>query len=217
MRGNLSSVEVSTVHQTQPPPVRSEWVDRPRLRWRLERALRSQVVLIAAPAGYGKTTLLTQWAAGHDGSAVAWVDLDRADNDPTRLWAHLAVTLDRVGCAVDVNAVEFVAANATAIAGRVIPRVAHALADHGRPLTLVFEDVHMLRTTECCEQLERLIGLLPASVTVVLASRSDRRCDWAGYGSRAGSQRSVLLTWRSLCPRRQCCWPGTTPACPTAW
>src|SRR6476620_11065132 len=91
MREELSLVQMSPVDGMTPPLVRAEWVARPRLWWRLERALRSQVVLIAAPAGYGKSTLLTQWAACRDGSAVAWVQLDRADNDPTRLWAHVAM------------------------------------------------------------------------------------------------------------------------------
>jgi LuxR family transcriptional regulator, maltose regulon positive regulatory protein len=173
MREELSLVQMSPVDGMTPPLVRAEWVARPRLWWRLERALRSQVVLIAAPAGYGKSTLLTQWAACRDGSAVAWVQLDRADNDPTRLWAHVAMALGRVGCAVEVNGVEFVTANAMAMVDRVVPRVAQALADHGRRLTLVFEDLHLLRSTECSEQLKRLIDLLPSSVRVVLASRSD--------------------------------------------
>jgi LuxR family maltose regulon positive regulatory protein len=141
----------------------------------LERARRAQVVLIAAPAGYGKSTLITQWAAAQHDPTVAWVQLDSADNDPTRLWSHLMTALQRAGCVVDVNASEFVAGNAGAILDRVVPRVVAALADHGRPLTIILDDCHVLRSAACSEQLDRLLELLPAPVGVVLVSRSDPR------------------------------------------
>jgi LuxR family maltose regulon positive regulatory protein len=101
------------------------------------------VVLVAAPAGYGKSTLLAQWTAEHDEVGVAWVQLDPADNDPVRLWTHLLMALQRVGCVIDGNVSEFVAGNATAILDRVVPAVVAALAGLGR-LVIVLDDCQVL-------------------------------------------------------------------------
>src|SRR5688572_16343635 len=80
------------------PQVRDDWVDRARLRARLEEASSRPVVLISAAAGYGKTTLVAQWLAHReDDRAMAWVSLDVGDNDPGRLWTHVGTALERAG------------------------------------------------------------------------------------------------------------------------
>ena len=80
------------------PRVREGWVDRQRLVDLFDQATRRPVALIAAPAGYGKTTLAAQWlATGRGGRAAAWVSVDAADNDPGRLWTHVATALQRPG------------------------------------------------------------------------------------------------------------------------
>src|SRR5690349_7094048 len=76
------------------PKLRENWVHRARLVRKLDRAVSCPVTLIAAPAGYGKTTLLAQWLEGIDPSATAWVSLDVGDNDPERLWGHVAAALE---------------------------------------------------------------------------------------------------------------------------
>ena len=82
----------------QPPPARADWVERRRLLTLLDQAVERPMVLVAAPAGFGKTTLVTQWLAGDRTRQAAWVSLDRRDNDPVRLWTHVAMALERVGC-----------------------------------------------------------------------------------------------------------------------
>ena len=66
------------------PPTRPEWLSRPRLLARLDQASDFRLVLISAPAGYGKTTLLSAWAAQPIDRHVAWLSLDEADNDVAR-------------------------------------------------------------------------------------------------------------------------------------
>ena len=83
-----------------------------------------RVLLIAAPAGYGKSTLVTQWVDTPEAGTAAWVRLDPGDNDPTRLWAHVAAALARVGCPVDVGVG---AANSAAFLTLVLPRIVEAL------------------------------------------------------------------------------------------
>ena len=104
-----------------PPPERAEWIDRSGLMDRITEAVRLPVLLVAAPAGYGKSTVITQWINTPAAGTAAWVYLDPADNDPTRLWAHVAAALDRVGCQVDVDVPEVIASSATAILSRVLP------------------------------------------------------------------------------------------------
>jgi LuxR family transcriptional regulator, maltose regulon positive regulatory protein len=71
-------------------------VVRPRLFGRLQAGLRDKLTLIAAPAGFGKTTLLSAWRATAAGSALpmGWVSLDNADNDPQRFWSYAITALD---------------------------------------------------------------------------------------------------------------------------
>ena len=77
------------------PPIRPEMVSRPRLIEQLNAGLYRKLTLISAPAGFGKTTLLSEWAAGC-GRPVAWLSLDEGDNDSTRFWTYLIAALQTI-------------------------------------------------------------------------------------------------------------------------
>src|SRR5436309_15659063 len=81
------------------PPLRPNVVIRPRLIERLNEGLQRKLTLIAAPAGFGKTTLLSAWVAGC-GRAVAWLSLDEKDSDPTRFLTYLIGTIQTIAPAV---------------------------------------------------------------------------------------------------------------------
>src|SRR5215211_3556547 len=76
------------------PSPRPEQVLRPRLLEMLDEGLDGKVTLVSAPAGYGKTILLSQWLRARDAGS-AWVSLDEQDDDPVRLWRHIVEALDR--------------------------------------------------------------------------------------------------------------------------
>lgn len=158
------------LHPTTP---RQEWLSRPHLVHRLGEAARSPITLVAASAGYGKSTLLTQWFSGCAPGTVAWLDLDPADTDPVRLWLHLATALERVGCRIDDDLATFIASSATTITSRVVPRVIDALAALDHPVTIVLDNCHDLRSSDGNAQLDQLIHGLPDHVKVILASRAD--------------------------------------------
>ena len=167
----FDSVDEGKLH---PPPARRAWIPRPRLLAELSRATRLPVTVIAAPAGYGKSTVVTQWlSSGRAPARQAWVCLDAGDNDPTRFWIHLVSALDRIGCAVDEHPVGFVSGSGGAMLTRVVPRVADALAALGEPLVIVLDDAHLLRSPDCAAQLDALIDRLPTYVQLILISRSD--------------------------------------------
>jgi LuxR family maltose regulon positive regulatory protein len=77
------------------PSVRHGVVDRPRVRRAFDAVGASLLTLVAAPAGYGKTTAVRAWCASRD-VALAWVTLDGGDNDPVLLWRYVATAVDRV-------------------------------------------------------------------------------------------------------------------------
>src|SRR5215210_320514 len=78
------------------PPPQPRVVLRPRLTERLDGGLRRRLILVCAPAGFGKTTLITEWVATLPRPA-AWLSLDEGDNDPTRFLAYLVAALQTVG------------------------------------------------------------------------------------------------------------------------
>jgi len=86
----------------QPQP---EIVPRPRLVGRLNEGLHRRLTLISAPAGFGKTTLLSEWLAGCDRPA-AWLSLDEGDNDAARFLAHLVAALRTVAADIGQGALE---------------------------------------------------------------------------------------------------------------
>ena len=79
------------------PSLRPEQLVRPRLLGLLEGTSECKLTVISAPAGYGKTTLLTQWREAEKASLpFAWVTVDEQDNDPVRLWSHVVEALRQV-------------------------------------------------------------------------------------------------------------------------
>ena len=172
---SLPSPTITAVFEgkVHPPTARKEWIGRPRLLRQVGRLIQEPVVLVAAPAGYGKTTLVAQWADRRPAGSVAWLCLDASDNDPTRLWTGVVAALDRIGCLVDANAADLVASTTAGIATRIVPSVAEALAAVEQEVVLVLDDCHVLRSGDCLDQLNLLIDALPAHAHLVLVGRSD--------------------------------------------
>src|SRR5262245_65257144 len=81
------------------PSPRPKVVFRPRLIERLNEGLRRKLTLISAPAGFGKTTLVSEWVTGFE-RPVAWLSLDKGDNDPIRLLAYLIAALQSVAATI---------------------------------------------------------------------------------------------------------------------
>jgi len=172
----LSDQLVDSIFEAKlrPPPPRSEWVMRVRLLEELERAARRAVTLIAAPAGYGKTTVVAQWLASESAPAnVAWISLDTSDNDPARLWTQIATALERAGCTVARDTTGFVAAGGYDMQAVVLPKIVDAIAAFGEHITVLIDDFHMIRAVECNEQIDFFVKHLPANAHLVLISRAD--------------------------------------------
>src|SRR5205823_5102662 len=87
------------------PPARSDSVPRPRLIDRLNGVMQRKLTLVSAPAGFGKTTLLSAWCAvaARGDLHVAWVSLDASDNDPTRFWSYVIAALAMASSGLEEN------------------------------------------------------------------------------------------------------------------
>jgi ATP/maltotriose-dependent transcriptional regulator MalT len=158
----------------RPPPARSEWVVRARLLEELDRATQRPVTLIAAPAGYGKTTVVAQWLASDSGPAtVAWISLDSPDNDPVPLWTPIATALDRAGCVIARDIAGFIAAGSHDLLNVVLPRIADAIAALPSDITVLIDDFDIVRAPECNKQIDFFIKHLPVNAHLVLITRAD--------------------------------------------
>jgi LuxR family maltose regulon positive regulatory protein len=156
------------------PRPRRGVVPRPRLGDRMPGAHAPALTLVSAPAGFGKTTLVTEWIArtSADGTPVAWVSLDPNDDDPAVFLAYVVAALQRVAPGLGDSAVSLIRASPTAV------RDATALLLNDldvceQDVVLVLDDYHVIETVALHEALAFLVERLPPHVRVVIASRTD--------------------------------------------
>jgi len=151
-----------------PPRGRSEEVTRSRLIRDLTDARDARVISIAAPPGYGKTTLLAQWTRAKT-RPVAWLTIDAADNDVVSLFSYLAAAVDRVA-PVDPGPVRKLAS--PGLPPYAIARLfLTALPRSGEDVLVVLDDVHLLTDYSCLDALGAWIDGLPEGWQVAIAGR----------------------------------------------
>ena len=151
------------------PVVRPGSVSRTPLVNRLRAAGSRPVVTVLAPAGYGKTTVLAQWAE-RDGRPFVWVSIDEDDDDPVSLARRVASGLSerparRPGIAPTPGSPSRSAAQA-------LRRLTAAVASAPDPFVLVLDNIHLLRSRRCVQMVAALAEHVPDGSTLVLAGRS---------------------------------------------
>jgi len=152
------------------PLIRPGTVRRSSLVERLARSAPCPVVSVVAPGGYGKTTLLSQWAES-SGQAFAWVSVDEADNDPKVLLSYVAEALDAVE-PIDERVFAALASPASSVPGSVVPRLGSAFSSMTSPVVLVLDDVHLLHNLECRAALAVLADHVPGGSQLAFAGRA---------------------------------------------
>ena len=151
------------------PLARPGTIRRSSLIERLAKDNSHPIVSVVAPAGYGKTTLLSQWAEADD-QAFAWVSMDEADNDPKVLLAYVAEALDAVE-PVGQRVFDALSSRSSSVPGSVVPRLSNAFASFTSPVTLVLDDVHLLHNQEGQAALSVLADHVPLGSRLVFAGR----------------------------------------------
>ena len=159
------------LHMPRPRP---GFVPRPRLAERLDDGLAQGLVLVCAPAGYGKTTLLADWVQRGE-HTVAWLCLDPVDNDPARFWRHVVAALDGVCPGIGDRVAPLLGPPAPASYRGVVTALINELADRPRSdqVLLVLDDYHLIDAGPVHESLGYLLEYRPPGLGVVLTSRSD--------------------------------------------
>jgi LuxR family maltose regulon positive regulatory protein len=158
------------------PRQRAGSILRPRLCERLQQAAQSRLTVVSGPAGFGKTTLLTQWLAELPGPpaadipSVAWVSLDVRDNDPATFWTYVITSLRNAG-AIPMGS-STVGPPTQPYAAALTPLL-NELQASPRDIFLILDDYHVIDSGEIHEAIGHLLDNLPAQAHLVLASRSD--------------------------------------------
>jgi LuxR family maltose regulon positive regulatory protein len=155
------------------PRRRPGLVQRERLRNRLVPAEATSLTLVSAPAGFGKTTLLTEWlcAADGDGSAMPWLSLDAGDNDPAVFWTYVIAAIQRAAPQVGTRA--HASLQSSQPLTSVVADLLNDLHDLSHDVVLVLDDYHVIESADIHESITYLIDHAPPSFHLVLASRSD--------------------------------------------
>ena len=143
---------------------------RPRLTARLDEGLARGLILACAPAGYGKTVLLADWAR-RSGHPVAWLSLDAGDNDPARFWRHAVAALDRARPGIGHRVAPLLGPPAPSSFQGLVTALINELA--AEEALLVLDDYHVIGSPQVHESLAFLTEHRPAGLRVALASRSD--------------------------------------------
>ena len=155
----------------EPPRHRPGLVARYSLVDRLRASAADPIVYVAAPAGYGKTTLMAHWADA-DERPFAWVSLDNGDNDPVALLTYVALALNRIE-PLGGPVFSALSTQSPAVEGVVLPRLGKAVATRSQPFVLVLDDAHVLTAPEALDALFVLTRHLQPGSQLAITARSE--------------------------------------------
>ncbi len=154
------------------PPPRLNRVSRPRLFKWLDEGWNHKLTLVSAPAGFGKTTLLSEWIQSVQ-SPVAWLSLDKNDNNLFRFLTYLASTLQTVDSDMGEIALAMLHSSRPPSTEAVLTTLINDIAAYHCPHILVLDDYHLIDTQPIHEALTFLLDHLPPQIHLIISSRSD--------------------------------------------
>ncbi len=169
------------------PQTRPNLVPRHRLTERLNDALCAgcKLALVSAPAGFGKTTLLSEWiATPHGQRAVAWLSLDESDNDPVRFWTYVVTALETIQPGLGARPLALLQSpqplpTMSAPRGEVewiesaLTLLINALTGLSTEFVVVLDDYHIIKAQPIHDAVAFLLDHLPSQMRLVIASRAD--------------------------------------------
>ena len=156
------------------PPPRANLVLRPRLVERLNEGLSAgrKLTLISAPAGFGKTTLVSEWVAGFK-RPVAWLSLDEGDHDPTRFLSYIVAALQTIAANIGAGVLRTLQSPQPPSADSVLTIILNEITTLPKDFVLVLDDYHAIDAKPVDEALTYLLEHLPPQMHLVIATRED--------------------------------------------
>lgn len=162
------------------PPVRPTVIPRPRLYDRLVPTTANRLVLVSAPAGYGKTTLISNWLA-ETKCQVGWLSLDETDNDPVRFLQYLTRGLAQIIPAIEIPSPGMLQ---QVLSDAWMNLVINAMAQQTRPFVLVLDDFHLIQAQPVLDVVTALVERMPPQMRLILISRTDPPLPLARWRAR---------------------------------
>jgi LuxR family maltose regulon positive regulatory protein len=138
--------------------------------------------VVNAPVGYGKTTLLRSWCIERP-EAVIWMTLDGADDDPVRLWTHLATAVERLGQGLGGEALMCLSVRGASVE-IAVDELMNGLIAYDRPATIVLDDLHAVSSEASLASIAHAIERLPANARLLASTRSDPEISLARLRAR---------------------------------
>jgi len=157
------------------PPARPTLVPRPRLTARLAEGLTRPLTLISAPAGFGKTTLVSEWCASQAGRGfpLAWFSLDGDDNDSTRFLTYLIAALSRLKPGLGETTLALLYSPQRPSPQVILTGLINDLSESDAPFALVLDDYHVITAQPVHEALTFLLDHMPQQMRLVILTRAD--------------------------------------------
>jgi LuxR family maltose regulon positive regulatory protein len=152
------------------PPARPNRVPRPRLIEQLK--VSRPLTLIAAPAGFGKTTVLSDWTP-HSYDCVTWMSIDEDDNDPTRFWVYVIAALQRLRADLGESALALLQSPQPPPISLILTTLINEIGAFPQKFSLALDDYHRIKTRSIHEGLIFLLDHLPENMRILLTARAD--------------------------------------------
>jgi LuxR family maltose regulon positive regulatory protein len=165
------------------PPPQPKVVLRPRLIERLNEGMHRKLTLISAPAGFGKTTLVSEWVAGC-GRPVAWLSLDEGDNDPTRFLSYIIAALQTISANVGEAVLSILQAPQPPPIESILINLLNEIATIPDHFILVLDDYHLIDAKPVDNVLTFLLEHLPPQMHQVITTREDPSLPLSRYRAR---------------------------------
>ncbi len=154
------------------PPSRSEIVLRPRLTEQLSTSLRRKLTIISAPAGFGKTTLISEWVAMSQ-RPVAWLSLEEEDSDLTRFLTYLIAALQTVAGEIGVMVLPILQSSQSLASEAILTNLINDVATIPQDFILVLDDYHLVDNPAVDKALTFLLEHMPPQLHLVITTRED--------------------------------------------
>ncbi len=165
------------------PPPRPKRVARPRLVARLNEGLLRKLTLICAPAGFGKTTVVSEWVA-EGARPVAWLSLDYGENDPARFLAYLVAAMQTIAPALGASVAGMLQTPQPPPTEAILTALLNDLAGLPHAATLVLDDYHVINAPAVDQALTFLLDHLPPPLHLVVTTREDPQLPLARLRAR---------------------------------
>ena len=165
------------------PQTRSTIVPRPRLIERLNTGLYRRLTVISAPAGFGKTTLISEWLRGC-GRPAAWLSLDEGDSDPARFLTYLIAALQTVAAEIGAAVLPALEVSPTIPIESILTTLINDISATQSDVILVLDDYHLIGSKAVDSALTFLLEHLPPQMHLAITSRQDPDLPLARFRAR---------------------------------